>query len=336
VTLIDADGRPRAGWPFALPGWWCGDGGWYWPCPVTAADGSVRVVCQPNTRPGGRPLVGWPVELPTLAAGSQLSVLGDSFVVLAQETGEWDQTARQASGSWWLIHVAADGTLHEGPPHLVPDAEGYGFPELGLAGTAYQLAYPDKRTEIRTLAVDADGPVSTVATGAVPTQTLGTWSGAGPGEPAVVAAADGATWVLSEPDGPATVFPFDPLGRARTGWPYRPAAGLQWRGSCGSGLDTGCGVELFRPAVGQGHILFLPVAAHFTPTGGSLVAIGPDGRIRPGWPVVLTHPGAEFWSVVVGRDGTAYALAIEPDASATILAIPADGTVRYRTTVVEP
>jgi hypothetical protein len=70
------------------------------------------------------------------------------------------------------------------------------------------------------------------------------------------------------------------------------------------------------------------------------VAIGPDGRVRPGWPVVLERPGAEFWSVVVGSDQTAFALAIEPEAgersSATILAIGPDGTVRYRVTVVEP
>ena len=47
-----------------------------------------------------------------------------------------------------------------------------------------------------------------------------------------------------------------------------------------------------------------------------------------------------FRSVVVGPEGTAYALSVEPEAdqrtSATILAIDLDGTVRYRTTVVEP
>jgi hypothetical protein len=97
---------------------------------------------------------------------------------------------------------------------------------------------------------------------------------------------------------------------------------------------TGCGVWLSIPAVGPGDVLYLPQA------GRRLVAIGPDGRVRPGWPVVLTRPGAEFWSVVVGSDGTAYALAIEPEAgdrtSSTILAIAPDGTVRYRTTVVDP
>jgi hypothetical protein len=43
--------------------------------------------------------------------------------------------------------------------------------------------------------------------------------------------------------------------------------------------------------------------------------------------------------VVVGSDGTAFALAIEPESagySATVLAIAPDNTVRYATTIVEP
>jgi hypothetical protein len=62
--------------------------------------------------------------------------------------------------------------------------------------------------------------------------------------------------------------------------------------------------------------------------------------VPSGWPVELQRPGAEFWSVVVGSDGTAYALAIEPEAggvsSATILAIAADSTVVYTTTIIDP
>ena len=69
------------------------------------------------------------------------------------------------------------------------------------------------------------------------------------------------------------------------------------------------------------------------------MAIAPDGNVRPGWPVYLTRAGAAFWSVVVGSDGIAYALAVEPEAngrtSATILAISPDSTVDYRTTVVD-
>ena len=59
-----------------------------------------------------------------------------------------------------------------------------------------------------------------------------------------------------------------------------------------------------------------------------------------GWPVTLTRRGSEFWSIVVGPDGTAYAMAIEPEPngshSATILAIAPDSDIRYNVTIVEP
>jgi hypothetical protein len=85
--------------------------------------------------------------------------------------------------------------------------------------------------------------------------------------------------------------------------------------------------------------VYLPLSARDAKVGGNIVAVGQNGRVRPGWPVLLQRAGAEFWSVVVGADGTAYALAMEPEtgnqSSATILAIAPDGTVLYRTTIVD-
>jgi hypothetical protein len=46
-----------------------------------------------------------------------------------------------------------------------------------------------------------------------------------------------------------------------------------------------------------------------------------------------------FWSVEAARDGGVWALAIEPEgrsASATILSIADDSTIRSSTTIVEP
>jgi hypothetical protein len=364
VALLDRQGRPRPGWPIALVGWACSDGYWYGPLPVTADDGSVRLVCSTITAAGhpshsrafafdprGRSLAGWPVDLPDQISPSQASVVGDTLVVMAQEVGEWDEAVDQSPGVWWLVGVAADGTLRVGGRHEVPDAENYGFPELGPEGIAYQLAEVDNRTKIRTLAFDADGQISPVASAEVPIYVLGTYSGAGPSEPAVVVAADGAAFLLS--DDWRAVYGLDPAGQIMAGWPHQFDPGPQWRGSCPADV-TGCGVNLSTAAVGPGDVLYLPREGGilgYLPrsrggpvyplrAGGSLVAIGQDGRVRPGWPVVLTRPGAEFWSVVVGSDRTVYALAIEPEAgersSATILAISPDGRVRYRVTVVEP
>ena len=94
------------------------------------------------------------------------------------------------------------------------------------------------------------------------------------------------------------------------------------------------------PAIGPDNTLYLPLQARNATVGGRIVAVGPDGRVRPGWPVELHRSGAEFWSVVVGSDGTVYALAIEPEtgdaSSATILAIAPDSTVLYTTTIIDP
>ena len=126
------------------------------------------------------------------------------------------------------------------------------------------------------------------------------------------------------------------------GWPYRPATPLVRPDPLRPDPreDGIFCAPLGRPAVGPDSVLYLPLQARDATVGGSIVAVGPDGRVRAGWPVELRRPGAEFWSVVVGSDGTAYALAIEPEpgdaSSASILAIAPDSTVLYRTTIIDP
>jgi hypothetical protein len=135
-------------------------------------------------------------------------------------------------------------------------------------------------------------------------------------------AEDGTVFIVNEQPDRTTVLSVDPSGNVIAGWPYQAAVGLQWQGSCDM---ADCGVFRSTPSVGPGNVLYLLLVARDTTVGGSIVAIGPDGRVRSGWPVELRRPGAEFWSVVVGSDGTAYVLAIEPESgdtsSATILAI---------------
>jgi len=148
-------------------------------------------------------------------------------------------------------------------------------------------------------------------------------------------ASEGTMFVFSEID--TAVYSLDPSLSIKPGWPYEPAAPLVGRDPRSAG-DLSCS-SLALPAVGPDSTLYLPLQARNESVGGSLVALGPDGRMRPGWPVELRRPGSEFWSVTVGSDGTAYALAIEPEASgassASILAIAPDSTVRWTTTVVD-
>ena len=149
----------------------------------------------------------------------------------------------------------------------------------------------------------------------------GMWT---PGSPLV--AEDRTAFVSGDP-GPGvnapvstTVFALDPSGRVMRGWPRIrcwPPVGEGWLDAVASALWPGKVVYSLRAAPDAGSSVE-------PTTGGSIVATGPDGRVRL-VALVLSRPRAEIRSAVVGPDGTVYAVAIEnePDhpGSATILAI---------------
>ena len=128
-------------------------------------------------------------------------------------------------------------------------------------------------------------------------------------------------------------------GQVMAGWLDWLGAGHQGRGDCAATAICE-GYELAAPAIGPDNVLYLLHGARNETVGGSITAVAPDGEVRRGWPVELKRSGAEFWSVVVGSDGTVYALAVEPEAndksSASILAIAPDSTVLSITTIIEP
>ncbi|OGO57428.1 MAG: hypothetical protein A2Z32_04165 [Chloroflexi bacterium RBG_16_69_14] len=151
-------------------------------------------------------------------------------------------------------------------------------------------------------------------------------------------AEQGTTFVFSAID--SAIFALDdPSLAVMDGWPFKPGTPLVGPYYADPRSEISC-PSLAIPAVGPDSTLYLPLQARNTNVGGNLVAVGPEGRVRSGWPVELKRPGSEFWSVVVGPDGTVYGLAIEPEtsssSSATILAIAPDSTVRWTTTIVEP
>lgn len=65
--------------------------------------------------------------------------------------------------------------------------------------------------------------------------------------------------------------------------------------------------SLAIPAVGPDSALYLPLQAATSSVGSSLVGVGPNGKVRPGWPVELQRR-----------------------------AIAPDSTVRWTTTIIEP
>ena len=148
-------------------------------------------------------------------------------------------------------------------------------------------------------------------------------------------ARDGKIVVFSAVD--TAIFALDPSLTLLPGWPYHMATPLVRAGYEEPDSLNCLGIAI--PAVSPDGVLYLPLQARGPKVGGMLVAIGPNGRVRQGWPVELQRPGSEFWSVAVGSDGTAYALAVEPESSqassATILAIAPDSSVLYRTTIID-
>ncbi len=149
-------------------------------------------------------------------------------------------------------------------------------------------------------------------------------------------APDGTIFVFSEIDN--ALYALDPSLAIMPGWPLEPPTPLVRPVSAGR-ADINC-PSLGIPAVGPNDSLYLPLQARNATVGGSILAIDADGGVRPGWPVELLRPGAEFWSVVVGSDGTVYALAIEDGpgraSAASIVAIAPDGTVKYTTAIIGP
>jgi hypothetical protein len=147
LALLDDAGRPEPGWPIVLVGWTCADpsaGTPTWP-PVDATDGSVRLVCQLDATPlrstafafdtHGQSMPGWPIDLAAEVWGAQPRVVGDRLFVVAHE----DPAADQGSGysrAWWLIAIAADGSVRTGRRNEVVDAQSSGTVSLSPDGIA--------------------------------------------------------------------------------------------------------------------------------------------------------------------------------------------------------
>ena len=150
---------------------------------------------------------------------------------------------------------------------------------------------------------------------------------------------DGTIFLYSDLSG--SIFRLDRSLAVAPGWPFKagesrttPRPGLETEHEAGY-----CPTPL-APAAGPDGTLLVALEAPNPDVGGSLVAIGADGRVRPGWPVGLKRAGSEFWAIAVGSDGTTFALAVEPESggksSATVLSLSPDSTVRWSTTVVNP
>jgi len=345
ALAFDATGRMLPGWPVVIEGWGSWGGG-------QRVIGDRLVVVGHGSYESVDSVTGWANE------AWLITVDADATVSIGARL--------RANGPW---SIGPDATAY-GVSHPNPWAEGPSPPQVSVI-TAFDLAGPRPgwparvdgvasapafgpegqlyltvgsytKAASRTVVLDRDGQIVPGGSRELPIATAaaieseGTWT---PSSPLV--AADGTAFVSGGPasdsrwnaPGDTTVFALDSSGRVMRGWPQIPCwppVGEGWLDAVASALGPGKVVYSLCAAPDAGSSVE-------PTTGGSIVATGPDGRVRPGWPLVLSRPHAELRSAVVGPDGTVYAVAIEnePDhlGSATILAIGPDGTIRSRTTV---
>jgi len=271
---------------------------------------------------------------------------------------------RIESGGDWRVQVSRDGRgyrlaedVESGSTRIDAfDLDGHvdGWP-VSVDGWSSDLAFDESGSAYVTqgaadlepsevLVFSREGAAIADPLASLPVPATSTYAGAGPvgGPSPPVVGPDGTTFFVTEVDG-TTAYALDADGDVKPGWPYRADVGLVWDDDAFPDWcegETGCSLYRSDPVAGPGDVLFLLHPPRDLTVGGSVVAIGRDGVPLPGWPVTLTRAGSVFLDVAVGDDGTAYALAIEPesggDHSATILGIDPDSTVRYSTTIVEP
>jgi hypothetical protein len=376
LALLDRTGTPRRGWPIAFTDstscrllFPLEDGSVRVVCDPPGPQTEPAHVPAFAFDSAGRSMAGWPVQLRPgywnagRVVGDELTLVTDARVpvttVAADGTlrsgtdveaccGEWAvgpdgivYGARSVSGgtegSAEVSQITAldlSGVRAGWPVKMDGIASG---PAFGPGGRIVLTVGSFVRATSRVLVFDRNGKAVSAVSAELPIATAQSGADciAGSPEPPLVAQ-DGTIFVFSEIDD--AIYGLDSSLKVMSGWPI--VAGRLERPWEPDPEDELFCPPLGLPVVGPDSTLYLPLQTRDATVGGSIVAVGPDGRVRAGWPVELRRPGSEFWSVVVGSDGTVYALAIELESSdsssATILAIAPDSTVLWTTTVVEP
>ena len=343
ALALSGAGEPLGGWPVALPG------------SRYQARMNADVLTLAETTPGSDVItVGEPSHAVALVTVDRNGTVRTGVPVPMLEAWPEDRWAIGPDGVAYGVHGSSASVSASQVTAIDSGGVRGGWP-ISIEGIASAPAFARDGRLILTVAlpgpgfgssrvvmVDGEGNVTDqsaellIETGVLPPTADGAYECGVPVPRPPLNAGDGRIYVYGEIDD--ATYALDVLLDVLSGWPIvaghleRPNPWLDHDGiSCPA---------LAIPAAGPNGTLVLPLQAMGSVGGGRLVAIGSNGEARPGWPVSLSRSGSEFWSAVVGGDGTTYALAIEPEAggasSATVLAIAPDSTVIYATTIVDP
>ena len=343
VALLEADGRPRSGWPIAVPhATRCSIQG-------VADDGSVRVICDATDiqQPewccdtlrvfafdrGGRLMRGWPVDV---LSPETARVIGDELVVLSTVAFTDTVTTGVASHRSRLVTIAADGTLRTGAEVPMVETMGTDTWAIGPDGVAYGTEsvgeWSDETTTgkeaSRVVAIDATGPRA-----GWPVAIDGVASGpafAPDGRILVAVGVMGVsrTWIVA----------LDPAGKGTA----VSSATLKLMSALQPGGLQCNGYVPIPPLAVERTVVTSDWVATLKPTWYSL---DPALAVLPGWPyrssqaLQWTGPPAEPGDVdcvlgppaepALGSDGTLY-LALAPGSDATggsLVAVGREGAV---------
>jgi hypothetical protein len=332
---FDEDGRPMHGWPVetesTLAGRTVGDALWLMISPYAGDTPSSESLYMLQVLADGRRSQGVSTDI---ESGDDMWAIGPDTIGYHTRHYDWSAT-NLADVTSEVTAFDMTGPRAGWPVTIDGNASEMAFDAFGLA---YLLVGSPDSAPTRSMVLDKDAHVLPAGSDALEITSSSPWDGAGaefPGPPIV--GADGHLYVVDTEGGDLTVLGVTSDGQPMPGWPYQSSTGIGWTGYCDPG-STGCGHLRTKPAVGD-DLVYLVNAPSSRSGGGSVVAITSGAHVRSGWPVGLTRAGAMFWSVEAAPDGGVWALAIEPEgrsASATILSIADDSTIRSSTTIVEP
>ncbi len=317
VVTLDLEGRERLGWPVPLDGGLscggvsCGpvgalvatDGTFYAQVATSAAaNAPIEIVAL---GPDGSIRPGWPVRVPgeafalgpgglvyawgvetngvPLPSTTPLRILRSTYTILGPD-------GRPRPG--WPVTIQGPAA----PPAIAPD----GSILVTVGGEPGQA----QRVE----AIGTDGKVRTGWPYTLPSG-VEAWSyGIGEGNPPRLSppwlGPDGTAYVAVDHRGDVGsqgVIALAPDGTVRPGWPVWLPAGTQLQVQ--AALTTGGGGNLRAPAFAADGTIYVPVVRD---NHGAVLAIGPDGGSRAGWPFVTSGQFQLVVGLLTGGDGTLY------------------------------
>ncbi len=347
IYALDPTGAPKAGWSPAVE---AAGGGLTASGNLVVAPNGHLVVITSSLPPAGSGQVqrlvaldahgsvvpGWPVTLPGLltcgTASCQVPSLafgadGSLYAEVGPELG--------SSTTFEIVAYGPDGTMRPGWPVRVP---GEGF-ALGPGGTLYAWGVEDNGVK-----VPSTTPLRIVRTDYVALDPSGHprpgWPVAieGPASPPAIGA-DGTLYVMAGGDTgqPQRLVSISPAGRVQQLYTL-PADEGAWTYGFGEGNPG----RLAPPTVGPDGTLYIQLHKGATWQTQGLLAVAPDGSVRPGWPVWLsagasfeglapftTGGGGNVQPPVVATDGTAYvAIRQSTGGQGAVLALGPDGAGR--------